>query len=119
MSSVGEAAQQLQTAVMSAVRVYPDPGASIDPPAAVIGPPQLSWSTFATEPTQATFLVHVIVAADDRALPALWDLVPAVSAAIAGATPDRFVVQRAEPSVWSAGGADLPAYLVTVDTTLI
>lgn len=98
------------------VRVYTDPGAVLDPPAIVIGPPRLDWETGSPEPTTARLLVIVAVTADDRALPRLWALVPQVAAAIEDVVDA--VVLSASPGSWMAGGADLPCYEITTEVSL-
>ena len=54
----------------------------VDPPAAVLGPPTLTWDTFMSAPTNATFTLALAAPADDRALGRLFDLLPAVTVAV-------------------------------------
>ncbi|HEX7038678.1 MAG TPA: hypothetical protein VF202_01035 [Trueperaceae bacterium] len=117
---VKTAAQGVETALRGAVpklRVHTDLGATVDPPAAVVGPPQLTWTGYGRGPNLARFLVYVIVAADDRALERLWDLVPQVAAALEASEADITVTQ-ANPARWPAGGVDLPAYEITTEVAL-
>lgn len=118
MSAVKDAAEALLAALkgVQGVRAYSDPAASLSPPATVLGPPVLSWETLSIDPLRATFIVYVVTSADDRALERLWDLVPAVASAVGD--DGRFAATRAAPGAWSTGGQDLPAYLLTVETTL-
>lgn len=98
------------------LRVYDDPGATIDPPGAVLGPPQLLWESYSAAPSSARFLVVVAVPLDDRALPRLWQLAPLVVMAV-DTVPDA-VVRRADPSVWAGTAGDLPAYEIQVEIGL-
>jgi hypothetical protein len=106
MTYITDTAEALEAALRTApdVRVYRDPGALVDPPGVVL-------------PVRATFLVWIAAARDDRAIEELWKLIPVVSAAIA--TDGRFAVTRAEPAALAAGSTDLPAYTLTVETTLV
>lgn len=117
MSLISDAAAELEAALrtVSGLRVYTDPGAVIDPPGAVLGPPSLAWETPCADPTSATFLVVVVVSADDRAMPRLWELTPLVAAAVdqvRGA-----VVLRAAPGSW-ATNTPLPCYEISVEVSL-
>lgn len=118
MSVVADAAKALGAAlaVLDGVRVYVDPAAAVDPPAVAVGPPALTFETFSEDPTNATFVVFVVVPLDERALERLWELVPAARAAITSGTPAA--CGTASPSVFNSGGRDLPAYELTVDYPL-
>lgn len=118
MSAVREAAEQIVTALATLrdLPVVTDTGASLQPPAVVVGPPRLAWETPCADPTEATFLLYVVVAADEWALPALWELVPQVAGAIEEHTDA--VVTTAEPGAYQAGNADLPCYELTVEMPL-
>jgi hypothetical protein len=94
------------------IRVYTSPGAVVDPPGVLVGPPALTWEAFSSDPTQATFVVYAITRADDRALERLWDLVPLVAAAV-DTVPDAATTQ-ANPSAFN----DLPCYEITVEVSL-
>ncbi|MFF5992584.1 hypothetical protein [Prauserella flavalba] len=119
MSTVTEAAERLNAALrtVEGLRVHGDPGANVDPPAALVGPPRLQWETVCAEPSSATFVVHVMVAMSERALGQLWDLVPRVTAAIDGLLPE-VSVQTATPGVFTTGRTDLPSYDITVEVSL-
>lgn len=118
MSAIAKASQALAAALRTVpeLRVYTDPGASIDPPAALVGPPQLTWEAYDVAPTGARFVVVLMAAADERALECLWDFVPLVAAAIE-AVPDT-VVRQANPGVWLTGGTELPCYEIQVEASL-
>lgn len=118
MGVVADAAAELAGALagVAGVRLYTDLGASIDPPGVVLGPPALTWGGPCVEPVSARFLVAVVVAADERALPRLWDLAPLVAAAV-DTVPDAVVV-RADPGVWSTGTIELPCYELQIEMSL-
>ena len=114
------AATELEAALrtVKAVGVHRDPGAILEPlPAAVLGPPALTWAGQAgSGPESARFLVYVVVDPDERAVERLWELVAQVADAIdenSGA-----VVIRADPAVFVSGGRDLPCYELQVEASL-
>lgn len=115
MSVVADATTSLAAALRTVpgLRVYTDPGATIDPPGAIVGPPRLDWRGACSEPTQASFLVYVVTGADGRSLERLWDLTVTAAAALDTA-PDA-VVRNASPGSWNASGIDLPSYEILVE----
>jgi hypothetical protein len=115
---VKAAAEALETALrtVEGLRVFRDPGGAVDPPAAILGAPALTWETTCLEPTGAQFMIHVVVVANERALEQLWDLVPVVTTALDGVV-DASVI-RADPGTYPTGGKELPAYLIQVDVSL-
>lgn len=115
---IADAAAELEAALqtVSAVSVYRDPSATLAPPAAVLGPPALSWQTGMTGPTSARFLVYVVVEADERAVERLWQLVAQVADAID--EHSDAVVIRADPAVFVSGGGDLPCYELQVEAPI-
>lgn len=118
MATVEEAALALEAALKTVpgIRVYTDPGATVDPPAALLGPPQLTWSDPGPEPTSGRFVVVLMVAADERAMSRLWGLVPQVVAAVENT--DDAVVKAANPGVWASGGQQLPCYEIQIEMSL-
>lgn len=118
MSVVKAAAAALKAALKTVQDVIPhtDPGATIDPPATVLGPPALTWDALYGGPTSARWLVYVVVGVDDRAIERLWDLVPVVAAALDEV--DDAVVIRADPGTYLTGGGELPCYSIQVDVSL-
>lgn len=118
MSAVGDAAASLLAAVKTVpnTRQYRDPGAAVDPPGIVLGPPALAWEGMCSGPTSATFLVYVVVAADERYLEQLWELVPLVADAL-DSVPDA-TVTGAVPGAYQSGGSELPCYEITVEVSL-
>lgn len=119
--SVRDAADALAAAVATAdVRVYRDPGAAVDPPAVIVGPPTLGWEAFAAAPTTARFPLWVVVAASEFALPALWELVPRVAAAAEAMVSASLLdgPAAATPTTYHSGGVELPAYEMTIEVAL-
>lgn len=121
---VKDAAQQLAAALMTVPGigsfVYTDPGAEIQRPGLVIGPPSLRFETFAgAKPTRAIFTVFAVIDADQYAVEKLWLLVPDVVAAVEEHT-DGCLLEGAEatPTTYPVGGTDLPAYAIPVDMPL-
>jgi hypothetical protein len=98
------------------VRVYDDPGASIDPPGLLVGPPTLTWEGYGANPSSARIIVYLIVPADDRVLDRLGELITSVAAVI-DETEDA-VVLRADPGTFTVGGQELPSYEVLVEVAL-
>lgn len=86
-------------------------------PAFVLGTPELGWTTYSTSlPTDATFTAFVVVKSDGYALPALESAVSEVVAALWAV--QGAVVTEAIPAVFPAGGAQLPAYALTIEVAL-
>lgn len=92
-------------------RLYDDPGAAIDPPAILLVPPELEWSTSSPEPTSASFDLYVIV---PQSATAARELMPLVESVVALVEP----VADAVEAVPTALDGKLPAYLVTVEMEL-
>lgn len=112
-----EAAEALLTALdtVDGAKAY-RVGDNITPPALVVGPPVLSFEGYCPGPTEARFVVWVVVAADSWSMDRLWELVPAVAAAVETVTDAS--VTSADPAVYQAGDLDLPAYSLLVPVTL-
>jgi hypothetical protein len=99
------------------LRAYPGPtGGDVDPPCVVLAPPSLRWELMESEPSSARFLVHLVAAFDDRALPRLLELLPSVTAQV-DAHPIA-VVLRADPGTYPAGRTELPAYEIEIEVAL-
>lgn len=119
MSAIEDAATALRTAAGTVpdIRVHPDVGPGVDPPAVVVGVPALEWEGICPGPTSAQFPVWVVVPNDlARADGRLYELVPLVAAAL-DEVPDATVV-RADPGTYPSSSGDLPAYQITVDVAL-
>lgn len=98
------------------VQVYTEPDAAVNPPAIMIGPPELSWTVFNGEgPDQAKWLLYLIVSANGQSLAALEPLLTKVAAVLAGTPGAPTITDSALPGSWKASGAELPAYLVTLE----
>lgn len=82
----------------------------------VLSPPKLTWETYSTVPTTATFLVHLVVPFDDRAVEKLWEFVVPVSEAIESVVDA--VVLSADPGLYPDGSTSLPEYVFTVEYSL-
>jgi hypothetical protein len=53
----------------------------------------------------------------EDAMELLWTLVETITAAIDEASPD-WAVTTADPTVWTSGGSELPAYQIAVEAAL-
>lgn len=117
MSAVSEAVQAVLTALrmVDGVRVYETPGATVDPPGVVLGPPELTWGAQCSGPTEARFLVYVVEDNDEHALERLWDLTPTVAEAL-DELPN-VVVNRALPGSY-LNAAELPSYEIEIEVSL-
>lgn len=118
MSTVGEAASALLGALrgIEGLRASLSFGGSVSPPEAVVGPPGLVWEGYCDGPSSASFRVSLVVTNDDHAMERLWDLMPAVAAAV-DSIPDA-VLLRADPGTFTSGGSDMPAYDLTIEVSL-
>ena len=102
------------------VRVYREPGESIEGPALAISVPSVEWNGPGTDPTDATFTVGFIpsIVRAERLNESMMGMLPAVVEALDSAMPSRVVVRRANPGTWPNGGGDLPAYLIEIEVAL-
>jgi len=120
MGAIADAAVEIETALetLEWAAVYRDPGATINTPGIVLGPPALLWEAGCPGPTSARFLVYVIVDADERAVERLWEYVAEVADTIDEKT--GVVVIRADPATYVAGSpaTQLPAYEIQVEASL-
>jgi len=120
--TIRDAAEQIEAALRLPDpirwRIYTDPGANIQTPAVVIGPPELDFQDYrpGAYPTQARFKLYLIVDANARTLETLWDLVPEVSAIVDEYTDG--VVTIAMPATFVAPTGELPSYEITVEVPL-
>ncbi|MEV6646050.1 hypothetical protein [Amycolatopsis sp. NPDC051371] len=119
MTSIQDAAAALVAAlsIVDKLRVYQDPGATVQGVGAIIGPPSVTWGSYGSSvPTEASFVVHLVVPFDQYATARLYELVEPVVAAIE-ADP-LFTVASASPGLLPQGGTQLPTYALTVDVGL-
>ena len=98
------------------IRYQPDFGSKVDPPSTQVGPPALIWEAHCDAPTSARVTVFLIVAAEERAVDSLLDLLPVVTEAIES-VPDAVVVE-ATPGAFNAGGIELPCYAITTEVAI-
>lgn len=108
----------LKTALQTVdgIQVYEDAGASIQPPAAVIALPDLSWQTYnRAQPTSTSFSVFLVVKAGSDYALRLLTLVDAVSDALF--TQTDAVITGASPGSYQTSSTELPCYVVTVEGT--
>jgi hypothetical protein len=117
-ASVSAAVAAIAEALSSVtgVRYYRQLGGSVDPPAAVLPPPRLSWGGMDPEPTDATFTVGLIVDRTGREVEQLEALLQPVVDALESVTD--VVVTSADLGSYPAGGVELPAYLITLEVAL-
>ena len=121
MGLVKAAAEMLESALQApqpkTFETYRDPGAPIQCPAVVIGPPELDFDSYGKGPTNARFLLYAIVDANERAVEILWEFVEEVANIIDSATDA--VVLKASPAVFvTAGNIELPCYEIIVEAAL-
>lgn len=105
----------LTTLRTTGMRVVPDVGQAVDPPALVVPPPTLSYDVYRPDPTGASFKVALVVAQDERAVERLFALLPAVVQAVYD-SEDAAVAAPAEPGSW--GSPPLPCYLLTIEVSV-
>lgn len=120
MNSIEQAFEQLYEALggVSGLLVVRGVGVALAPPAVVVAPPTLRWGAFDEAPTEASFVVAVVVAQTPRAHLELAELVGPVHVALEAAGIGA-VGDTAEPGTWPAGGgSELPAYLISVEVGL-
>lgn len=104
-------------ATVEGARGYDDPGANLDPPATIVGPPLLEYAGApGPDPVNGKFLVVLAVVSDERAMVRLWELLPRVIDAIESVGPA--VVGQASPGTWRTGATDLPCYEIQVEMSL-
>lgn len=118
MATVKEAAEALEAALREVpdLRVYRDPGAVVDPPAVLIGPPILRWNLPGPEPTDAAFSLIVAEPLDGLAHERLWVLVPQVMAAVEDLVD--VVGLQAIPGMLASGGHEFPSYELQTEVAL-
>lgn len=119
---VEQARQELIGALrqVEGLHVSGDPGQVGVPPVALVGIPAVGWRAYDRQPTDARFVVALVVPADDRATERLCRLLPLVVDAVeaAGVATVQDGAAAAVPGVWNIGGADLPAWEVTFNVEL-
>ncbi|MFI6308488.1 hypothetical protein ACIBCH_41900 [Amycolatopsis thailandensis] len=121
MTRVQDAIAALKAALVTVEaldsQVHEDLGATVQGVGVVIAPPSVAWDSFGRcGPTEATFVVHLVVPFDEYATTRLYELVEPIVTAIE--TDPLFTVASASPGLLKQGGTDLPTYAITVDVGL-
>lgn len=98
------------------LRVYRELGENADPPAAYVGPPELTWSLADSAPTEAAFSVIVVVGADDRSVARLYAAVQVAAAALDEVLDVN--LRTATPGTWDSGNTTLPCYFLRIEVAL-
>lgn len=91
-------------------------GDPLDPPAVLIEPPSLTWVRRGPAPSEATFRVAVVIAADDREAERATELALSVAALVDGLR--GFVVRSAEPDRVKSGSTELPCFMINIEVAL-
>lgn len=122
MRTVVEARDELKAALTTVadLSVYTVAGANLNVPAAVIGPPDLTWEGGygVAEPSDATFPIAVVVAQNESAVDVLEQLIVQVTDAIYNNTEDM-AVTAANPETYPTGNSTaLPCYVINCEVTL-
>ncbi len=109
-------AEALRT--VEGLRVYDQLGEQVDPPAALVSLPRLTFDgPEPGVPMRATFIVPVFAAHEGDVSDSLAEWVLKVAPVID--ETDNAVIVNAEPGTWPAGGKiELPAYLIEVEVAL-
>jgi hypothetical protein len=105
---------------VSGLSVAKRPGQALNPPAAYVGPPSLTWDGFETHAREGVFEVVLAAPATDRAVEVLYAFLPRVVEALDTIDRDEadVVVKSAEPGVWQSGTISLPCYFIRVEAAL-
>lgn len=115
MSAILAARDRLaETLTASGIRVSTDMGRSADVPCLIVTLPTLTYDVYSPEPSEASFKVPLVVAADDRTGEQLLTLLPVVQQVIHES--DDAALTGAEPGQW--GTPPLPAYLLTIEVSV-
>ncbi len=103
--------------VVDGLRVYPEPEDVVDPPAAILGPPDFGWDGTGVYPVTATWTLAVCVpGGTGHAMADLLSLLPAVSEAVHSVADT--IVTGANAGTFRASSAELPAYFFTIEAAL-
>lgn len=116
-SETFDAAEQIRAALktVDGLRVYEDPAATVDPPAAIVGAPVLKLESISDDPTSAVFPVAVMVGQNKAALNKLLKLIPKVVTAIREQVLDAEITEEITPAVIEIGNTELPGYMIFVE----
>lgn len=114
--SAAEAFAELQTVLKTVpgVRVTADMAERVSPPFLVVSPPKLIYDAYRSSPTEATFQVPLVVAADERSAERLLDLLPLVEQVIYDS--ESAALTDAHAGSW--GNPPLPCFLLTIEVAV-
>lgn len=99
----------------SKLQVYDDPKATVQPPCAIVGLPELQLEGISSEPTAARFPVMVMVSDNKASANKLLKLVPLVAEAIRELVEDAEIPGDIFPAIVEIGGTQLPGYMILVE----
>lgn len=97
-------------------RVVTELADSIDPPAAILLPPTLTWEGPGPDPHTAAWTVALVVTPGDYLVGQLFELLPEVTSSLDNMVD--CVMQTAEPDIFRTGGTELPGYFLRVEVDL-
>lgn len=93
-----------------------DHAPNVDPPMAVVGPPEWKYASPTGDGVATyTLTVYVVVAQAESAFRELMTWTGRVARVLD--EPPGTAVKGARPTVFSAGGTDLPAYAIDIEVT--
>jgi hypothetical protein len=118
VSAASDAAGRISTAlsVLTGIRHHRQMYGLVDPPATVLPPPTLRRGAMTAEPTEASWVVALVVDRGERSQEQLEELESRVADALYGV--EDVVVGDSRPGTYPSGGVDLPAYLIDIDVSL-
>jgi len=108
----------IETALGDVLRVYRDGTQPVDPPCAVIAPPQIDFEAYDNAPTGLTFTLYLVVQPDDRMMSRLFDLIEPVSNAVWDNVPNAAVTSASPAAYPISDTSSLPCYQITVEMSL-
>lgn len=126
MGDVAAAAASIRAALRTVpdVRHYAQLSGPVDPPATILPPPALRFGGRSSSPTEASWVVALVVGRHDRSVEQLWELLPRVVDVLDGLRDDHVDVvvsqdSGAQPGTYPTGSGELPAYLITLEVSLL
>jgi hypothetical protein len=118
MSAASEASARISAALsaLTGIRHHRQMYGLVDPPATVLPPPALRRGAMSAEPTEATWVVALVVDRGERSQEQLEELEERVAEALYEV--EDVVVNESRPGTYPSGGVELPAYLIDIDVSL-
>jgi hypothetical protein len=118
MSPVTDAADMISEALaaVTGVRHHRQMYGLVDPPATVLPPPALRRRSMSSDPTDASWVVALVVDRGERSQEQLMELEPRVVEALYAL--EDVAVGESRPGTYPSGGVELPAYLIDIDVAL-